>query len=310
MSCVRMGNIGQIQNAEKKWFKYPCNHCQNCITRRQGQLEFLAKRELIDRYNRGQGASFVTFTYENGYVPTSKVTGNMTLRRKDLKDFNKRIRENLSRSILNHDFKYIYCGEYGDNYGRPHYHVAYLGLTDVEITNLSRKCWKYGIVDVGTLGNGGLRYIMDYFGKQQLYHMNEKIIMNQNDEEAPFLYHSINLGKDWILRNTERIIDEGFTFIYNKKRQFLPKYVMQWVAEKTGVDYRPYVLKEMHKAGDNWKDLQLEESILKEKWLIAGARSKGINITPEWLASRHWIKPKSKRIWTPTKWKPLIEQTL
>lgn len=310
MSCVKMGNIRQTKYSwqEPKFWKYPCNHCQNCIRRRQGQLEFLAKRELIDRYKQGQGASFVTFTYENGYVPKSKYTGKMTLRRKDLQDFNKRIRENFSRSKLNHDFKLIYCGEYGDNYGRPHYHVAYIGLTDKEIEMLSKKCWNYGIVDIGTLGNGGLRYILDYFGKQTIYTMTDKIIMEQNDEQPPFLYHSINLGKDWILRNTEKIIDEKFTFIYNKKRQFLPKYVMQWVSEKTGVDYRPYVLQKMHEKGDNWQDLQLEESILKEKWLIEGARSKGINVTPTWLASRHWCKPKSHRLLT--NWKPLIENTL
>lgn len=267
----------------------------------------MAKRELITSYEKGLGASFATFTYEDGTLPTTK-EGIPTLVKKDMKDVLKRIRANLEYKYGDKlpKFKTIYNGEMGDIYGRPHYHIAFIGLSDTLTYTAAKKAWQHGIIDVGCLTSGGIRYITDYMSKQKNIDTVSKIIMEQRDEQPPFLYHSINIGKEWILKNYEQILDNGYKWIINGKKQICPKYVLEWVSELTGVDYKPYVLKEMMKAGENWRELDLENALIREKWLIEAAKSKGIQISCAELQQRHWIKPRSRR----NVWKPKIEDIL
>lgn len=64
----------------------------------------------------------LTLTYDTGHLPQ-----NGSLVKKDLTDFWKRLRYRLRRDKKVTDLKYFACGEYGDNYGRPHYHAILFG---------------------------------------------------------------------------------------------------------------------------------------------------------------------------------------
>lgn len=116
----------------------PCGKCENCVKRRRMEWCFRLEYEL----KRCKTAWFVTFTYEK--VKYDKY-GNASLWPKHLTKFFKRLRlyekrkeysyESLYNNLNDNDkIKYYACGEYGEDFGRPHYHAI--------IFNASQKCIK------------------------------------------------------------------------------------------------------------------------------------------------------------------------
>lgn len=309
MSCINPLKL-QISG---EWVNVSCGKCQNCIIKKKENIEFLAKKEAIKCYERGQGCSFTTLTYNEENLPISKdEKGNphITLIKKDVSDFIKRVRADKSYYKDKMPLKILYCGEYGRIRGRSHYHIINLGLTDVEAEKYTRKKWSYGLCDNGPLGAGGIRYCTDYMQKAQLTSFT-KLKMEALKIEPPFLHHSINLGKEWIIENEEEIIDNGFTYVFRGKRRFYPKYIRDFVAGRNGIRLKEEIqrcIKEKWKCAENWQQLELEESLLKEKFLIDAARSKG-NMIKQWqTAEPKWLKPKSRH--DRQNWKPLIEEIL
>jgi len=61
---------------------------------------------------------FITLTYGKGQLPAGG-----TLVKADFQKFMKRLREQVYRKFQKSRFRYYYCGEYGENFGRPHYHA-------------------------------------------------------------------------------------------------------------------------------------------------------------------------------------------
>lgn len=282
-------------------YTVPCGRCMNCRIKHQSGLEFLCTKELLYRYSLGQGASFVTLTYTDEHVPKNKY-GYMTLRKSDLQKFFKRVRKNIADNNYPFNFSYVACGEYGDTLSRSHYHIVFLGLTDAEAQLVCRKAWPYGLIDVGPLTSGGLRYVLKYCSKTA-FNSDVKALEEQNEIEHQFLCHSVKLGRHWIDTHIDDIVSNGFTFLQKGVRVPLPKSVMQYVSKKTGVDYRPYMieyftkeeLRFCHAQNLDPEDYHIEQARLKERFLIDSARSRGINVTPEFISSRHWIKPKHSR---------------
>lgn len=137
MSAVRMlnGDIKVIAEqayspnyklGEVEVLKVPCGKCVGC------RLDY--SREWANRcMNEAETSSncwFITLTYNNEHLPYNSLTDDSsglkinvpTLCPDDLTNFLKRLRERLRRQG-NTDFRYYACGEYGEKYERPHYHL-------------------------------------------------------------------------------------------------------------------------------------------------------------------------------------------
>lgn len=65
----------------------PCGRCLSCCIAKQSALTFLAQKELELNYKRGQGASFITLTYDDDSVNFAPGTPYMTLKKKICKTF-------------------------------------------------------------------------------------------------------------------------------------------------------------------------------------------------------------------------------
>lgn len=116
-------------------------------------------------------AYFVTLTYRPEDVPYDKY-GNKILVQKDLTDFMKRLRhhhcnhytiEQLAHGLTRMDkIKMFGCGEYGEQFGRPHFHLLIFNASFRDI----EKSWTKGIVDCRkSNGKGAAGYIMKYMDK-------------------------------------------------------------------------------------------------------------------------------------------------
>lgn len=314
MSCVSPFHVPKTD------YYVPCGRCMQCRIAKQSQLTFLSQRELLtDVYPKGLGASFVTLTYNEDSVPFCNTSGMvryssilknpkkfeskpyfMSLYKKDLQDFMKRVRRSMQYHNIDVPFRFLASGEFGDSTARPHYHLVFFGLSDVLARSVVRKNWPYGFIDVGPLSAGGLRYVCKYITKKyDSYNMylHEKSL----GVTSPFLTHSQRLGHNWILAHLDQIVDSDYTFIFNGSRCLYPKAVRDFVKYKTGVDPLPaiqkYLSADYASCPDDvdYEDFVRDRNILREQFLRSSAQSRGMTVTPEFLASRSWLRPRSVR---------------
>lgn len=308
-----------------KTIKIPCRHCINCMIKRTSQVQFLAKRELVENYLSGKSASFVTLTYDDDHLPKTS-EGFTTLRREDVQKFIKNMRRQMDYYHEKIDFKYLYCGEYGDGShssskngvytARSHYHIIFVGLSPSQVKLFTRKLWKYGLSDIGPLTAGGLAYICKYMTKASPT-KDVKLLREAAGVQNPFFYHSIGFGKNWLNNNLDKIVEDGFTFNLAGKKQLLPGNVINYVAYHTGINPKPYILEYMKDnmlnvaKGHNmpFSKYDFEKSYIREIQLLAALRSQGKPVD-DITRSKHWAKPYHELDRDPAYIYPLIKAAL
>lgn len=245
-----------------------CGRCMSCCIAKQSSLEFLAEKELYKVYKSGLGASFVTLTYDDNNVPYVLDTPYQTLLISDFQKFMKRLRKNVR--IFGVPLKYVACGEYGDQLGRPHYHFALLGLSDALAESVIKKSWTFGRYQVGALASGGLKYVIKYMTKSRLT-PEIKAFYDANGIQPPFIVHSQKLGFDWIYNHKDDIVKQKYTFLSRGKVRLYPKYVREVVERLTGVDSRPFVadyLAHVNTHGETLDDFFARVTYMRESDLV------------------------------------------
>lgn len=109
----------------------PCGQCMEC--RLAHSKEWAARLMLEQQYHNE--SYFLTLTYDDMHVPlthwsditTRKHYSHMSLYKKDVQDFLKRLRIALERSGRG-KIRFFCAGEYGGRTHRPHYHLIVYGL--------------------------------------------------------------------------------------------------------------------------------------------------------------------------------------
>lgn len=145
----------------------PCGQCIGCrFNRAEGWATRMMHEASLHEHN-----SFITLTYSDDNLPLDG-----SLAPDDVTKFFKRLRKQLGgKKIL-----YYYCGEYGENFSRPHYHIALFGYdfsTDrlphretksgsVYRSPTLEKLWPYGFSEIGTLTYDSARYVAGYIQKK------------------------------------------------------------------------------------------------------------------------------------------------
>lgn len=106
----------------------PCGKCVGCLLSYSRDWANRCLLEMLD----SPAAYFLTLTYDDQFLPRTFTadadTGEVvapaaTLQPRDMTLALKRMRKYLG----DHSFRYLYCGEYGDQTLRPHYHMLYFG---------------------------------------------------------------------------------------------------------------------------------------------------------------------------------------
>jgi len=91
--------------------KLPCGQCRGCRLERSRQwaLRCLHESELYDRN------CFITLTYDDDHI-----SQNRSIDVREFQLFMKKLRKYFSGEKI----RFFHCGEYGEKFGRPHYHAC------------------------------------------------------------------------------------------------------------------------------------------------------------------------------------------
>lgn len=215
----------------------PCGQCQGCrMNRAEGWTARMMHEAQLHEHN-----SFITLTYSDEHLPPDG-----SLAPDHVTKFFKKLRKALKgKKIL-----YYYCGEYGENFSRPHYHIALFGYdfssdriphrqteqTTVYRSPLLEKLWPYGFSEIGQLEYDSCRYVAGYIqkkvtGKKAPDHYQT---INQEGEILPIhpefarMSRRPAIGLKWLECFQDDIYNQDVCIVGEKKLR-PPSYYDKWL---------------------------------------------------------------------------------
>lgn len=109
--------------------------CQKCDTCRASRVSLWANRMLLEA-GEWEDNAFVTLTYNDQSLPPG---GDLSP--EDLRNFNKRLR----KAFVGRRLRFFAVGEYGERFGRPHYHGIWFNLPSCyNGVTLNNREWQKG----------------------------------------------------------------------------------------------------------------------------------------------------------------------
>ena len=208
--------------------KIPCRKCWAC------QLNYSAEwatRLMLEAKSTPGQNFFVTLTYDDLHLPIAEKietetetyendgTWGGTLNEPDMVRFINSLRKYYERKGYN-DIKYLYCGEYGENTGRPHYHIVLLHCPlnveefyDCHVdTNYKahwkstqlEKYWSKGILDIAELEWSCAAYVARYCTKKISFDR-DKTKYYEVGKIPEFIRMSKGIAFDWYEKHKDEI---------------------------------------------------------------------------------------------------------
>lgn len=142
----------------------PCGQCIGCRLDRSRQWAVRCIHEAQTHSHN----SFVTLTYAPIHLPS-----DLSLHLRDFQLFMKRLRKRCG------SVRFFHCGEYGENFGRPHYHALLFGFRPADLklftirngmrlytSELLSEIWGFGFVSVGDVTFESAAYVARYVLKK------------------------------------------------------------------------------------------------------------------------------------------------
>lgn len=183
---------------DRPFIDVPCGKCIDCLQNKRTQWSWRLNQE----WRSSTTSYFITLTYDDEHLPTDR-DGLHPLVKSDLQKWLKRVRKYYEKDKEVH-IRYFACGEYGGDFGRPHFHVILFNLPIPDRYYAQRfieGTWQNGFVQLDYLTGGRIHYTTKYMLKD----------IAQDDDPAyakypPFMvcskrpilgYRYIEKFKDW-----------------------------------------------------------------------------------------------------------------
>lgn len=194
----------------------PCGQCIGCRLDKSRQNGL----RIMDEASQFEHNCFLTLTVGDKYL--DEVFPNGDLRKLPFQNFAKRFRKRFrglqrvpvpdwwstaTRGAWNEfPIRIVYCGEYGDENGRPHYHAAVMNFdfpdkqlyktsdagSNLYLSESLTELWPYGMCDIGELNFKSAfylsRYVLKKQGKQQVDYVDGVI------HAPPFVVYPARFG--------------------------------------------------------------------------------------------------------------------
>lgn len=131
--------------------------CGNCIGCRMAHAKAWALRCRLE-LQQHTSAVFTTLTYRDDALP-------LTLSKRHLSLFLKRLRTNLTRSGTNRTLRFFASGEYGEKTHRPHYHAILFGMALADAAAIET-AWGLGFAQTKPITTARINYCAGYTAKK------------------------------------------------------------------------------------------------------------------------------------------------
>lgn len=215
--------------------KVPCGVCPECLSKYRNDMS----KRIIYEMEKSYNPVFLTLTYSNDRLPAG---GNLS--KDDAKRFVKYLANHLP-----FEYTYYLCGEYGDMFERPHYHVCVMPKVEHDFfdwdTFLKSAWFPDCITDVLPLLPERCAYCCKYSCKQ--------LGVNYSGRVKPFRLFSKSLGVGLIDEFGDLIKKSGVPELdgfalsrYYAQKLFSPSFLRIYYDRKA----RKYV-DEVYKEHDN-----------------------------------------------------------
>lgn len=190
--------------------------------------------------------TFCTLTYDDDHLP-----GNNSVTPRELSLFIKRLRKSSDDRV-----RYFACGEYGDESGRPHYHLALFGFSGCEFgitrakkgtccdqCELVKRAWGKGQILLGSLEPQSAAYIAGYIVKKWTRKDDARLGGREPEFARMSLRPGIGLGMMHELASTllqhrldERMIDVPLSLQHGMAKWPLGRYLRRKLRTFIGRD--------------------------------------------------------------------------
>lgn len=211
--------------------KLPCGKCPECQKDYYTNWATRGDREL----KRWETSVFITLTYDDSHLPP-----DLSLNKKEIQDFIKRVKKHFG-STKENPIRQSYCGEYGEQNKRPHYHAILFNcdftdkrrhhLTDqghqLYTSELLTRLWGRGLATFGYASAATIAYLYKYIlkKKSRKEKLSPLIIEHEGityEVAHEFIESSRNPGIGAHMRD-DLSIKKGYLSVGGVKKK-LPKY--------------------------------------------------------------------------------------
>lgn len=173
----------------------PCGQCGACKYNRRAMWAFRLRQEQHDALN----CWFITLTYSDEHLTfNNKGDGYAILVKKDLQRFIKRLRYHHKKTDFyalyapHYVLRYYAIGEYGELFGRPHYHIIAFNLSP-ELYSKIHDIWPEGFVTIEPVIGGAIFYVAKF-------HVNANSDKYDRPEEFATMSRNPGIGAGYLDR--------------------------------------------------------------------------------------------------------------
>lgn len=266
--------------------RLPCGQCDGCRLERARQwaVRCIHESTLYDEN------VFVTLTYREADLPDRE-----ELLYRDFQLFMKQLRKKVCHYLPSkkhhgpfRPVRFFMCGEYGEHFGRPHYHACLFNIdfpdkvlwkktscgSDIFTSKLLDSLWKKGFASIGEVNFDSAGYVARYITKKSRKNCHEKFLDIETGEvfekEREFTRMSLKpgIGNGFYKKWKSDIFPKDIVVMKGKAMK-PPKYYYKMLAKEDEDMYNRIqelrIEKSLGKAGDNIPErLEVKELILKE----------------------------------------------
>lgn len=264
----------------------PCGQCVGCRLDRSKNwaIRCMHEAQLHERN------CFITLTYSDDHLPPGG-----TLVKSDFQKFMKRLRKKYGEGI-----RYYYCGEYGEKFGRPHYHAVLFnhdfpdkyvwrsssakGFSTASPSNLYRspaleELWDLGHSSIGAVTFESAAYVARYIMKKQtgpraVEHYNVidystgEILLERHPEYND-MSRRPGIGRGWFEKYSSDVYPHDYCVIERKNKYIKvrpPKYYDRLFEVAYPSDFRKLKFARIrnakkHEANNSYDRLAVRERI-------------------------------------------------
>ena len=212
MRCTKPIRLMHLNHVEyPDGLLVPCGKCLACRIARRQEWSMRVIHELAGY----KDAVFLTLTYSDDHLPDN---GSLVVA--DLQKFFKRLRKQYAKRKNGIKLRYYACGEYGDRYGRPHYHAIVCGLSlRQEDKDLVKVSWPFGLCHFGTATPDSISYVCQYIDKKFTGDL-AKIEYEDKGRAPVFRVSSLGIGRKFLEDNHDQLVHMGYCTVGGRVHSF------------------------------------------------------------------------------------------